>query len=297
MYKSTKIEYKGPYIVTNDKRYYVGTTPFKMGAELIGIKIEKAKEDALNNRFYNTYNVKKYNILKKKIKNQLGKTRLIPSSKPLPKHDDYRKGYYYRYFVKRINGHNYLEVDSKTYNSLKDKEFIYDHHLYDIGNIKWFLRGKDVQLKNSTEIKIREKRFPNLLVLFPVLNEHILEEGTPIQENQYTEGGELYYSDGSEYIGDYHTHPLQGPMVGPVHIEKEHDKLYYFNQLPNFGDTSYEDFLTEYDKIICYKCINTSLEQGFSIVSYKASRLSGCEASGGFKTQSEAEDSCRKAEQ
>ena len=295
MYKNTRVEYKGPYIITNNKKYYAGTTPFKMGAELIGIRAEKIKENILNQKFFKTSDVKKYNILKKKIKSQLGGTRKIPSNKPLPKYSDYQKGYYYRYFVKRINGHNYLEVNSKTYNSLKNKEFIYDHHLYDIGNIKWFLRGKDVQLKNSTEIKLREKRFPNLLFLFPILNEYILKEGTPIQENQYTEGGELYYSDGSEYIGDYHVHPSKGPMVGATHTDTPHDSLYYFNQLPTFGGTSYEDFVKEYDKIICYRCINRSLEQGFSIVSFKASKISGC-PSDTFETQKDAEDNCTKQE-
>ena len=39
------------------------------------------------------------------------------------------------------------------------------------------------------------------------------------QNNLYTEGGELYYSDGQEYIGYYHIHPEKGPMEGPEHVD------------------------------------------------------------------------------
>ena len=42
----------------------------------------------------------------------------------------------------------------------------------------------------------------------------------------------LYYKDGTEYIGDYHIHPTQGPMVGATHVKSAHPKLYYSDQLP-----------------------------------------------------------------
>ena len=40
----------------------------------------------------------------------------------------------------------------------------------------------------------------------------------------------------------YHIHPISGPMEGAVHAMYPHPKLYYFNQLHNLKDTSYEDF-------------------------------------------------------
>ena len=88
------------------------------------------------------------------------------------------------------------------------------------------------------------KRFPNLLTLFPVLNEYLLAEDAPMQEGLYTPGNELYFSNGDEYIGAYHVHPLQGPMVGAKHQETAHDKLYYFNQLPSYANNSYDRFDT-----------------------------------------------------
>ena len=54
-----------------------------------------------------------------------------------------------------------------------------------------------------------------------------------------------------------------------------HAKLYYFNQLPQVGDSSYEDFLAEYNKITCYKCLKDISIQGisYSIESIQRSRL------------------------
>ena len=42
-----------------------------------------------------------------------------------------------------------------------------------------------------------------------------------------TEGQELYYLSGEEYIGEYHIHPTIGPMEGATHIDESHKKLYY----------------------------------------------------------------------
>ena len=44
-------------------------------------------------------------------------------------------------------------------------------------------------------------------------------------------------------------------MVGAKHIPYPHPKLYYFNQLPEIGNQTYEDFLANYNRITCYKCM------------------------------------------
>ena len=68
-------------------------------------------------------------------------------------------------------------------------------------------------------------------------------ELTPIEEpdtsytisNLYTYGNTLYRLDGSEYIGHYHVHSVNGPMEGPTHIEQAHSKLKYYYQLDPLG--------------------------------------------------------------
>jgi len=46
-----------------------------------------------------------------------------------------------------------------------------------------------------------------------------------VQENLYTAGGEYELPDGTEFIGDYHIHPVQGPMVGATHSSGAHASL------------------------------------------------------------------------
>ena len=245
--------YAGPYIKVNNGKYYAGTSNTSIGPELI---LEAIKP--------------------------------VPVVKNTPTELDYGNGVYKRFFSKRINGNNYLEIDRDTYNSIIKKDGKYDHNLYNVGAINWYITGNDVHRRNSLEIKRTEINFPNIFYLFPVLNE-FLQPSTEVQENLYTNGGELYYGDGTEYIGPYHVHPLQGPMVGATHVTSPHPKLYYFNQLPQIGDTSYEDFLANYNQIACYKCItvgNQTISVGpdntpFTIptkevVSITRSRLLGC---------------------
>ena len=53
--------------------------------------------------------------------------------------------------------------------------------------------------------------------------------------NLYTKGGEYRLPDGREYIGAYHIHPSDGPMVGAVHSKKPHDFLVpYTNRIRSF---------------------------------------------------------------
>jgi hypothetical protein len=48
-----------------------------------------------------------------------------------------------------------------------------------------------------------------------------------IAENLETDGGDLQYDNGDEYIGPYHIHPQNGPMVGARHTSKPHAYLYW----------------------------------------------------------------------
>lgn len=277
--------YAGSYIKVNNGKYYAGTSNTDIGPELVLDTISHIEGDK---PFGSTKEVLKYSLLKKDIRKFLEAIKPVPVVKNTPTELDYENGVYKRFFSKRINGNNYLEIDRDTYNSIIKKDGKYDHNLYNVGAINWYITGNDVHRRNSLEIKRAEINFPNVFYLFPVLNE-FLQPSTEVQENLYTNGGELYYGDGTEYIGPYHVHPLQGPMVGATHVTSPHPKLYYFNQLPQIGDTSYEDFLANYNQITCYKCItvgNQTISVGpdntpitipiKEIVSITRSRLLGC---------------------
>jgi hypothetical protein len=292
--------YAGPYIKVNNGKYYAGTSNTSIGPELVLDTISHVEGDK---PFGSTKEVLKYSLLKKDIRKFLEDIKPVPVVKNTPTELDYEAGVYKRFFSKRINGNNYLEIDRDTYNSIIKKDGKYDHNLYNVGAINWYITGNDVHRQNSLEIKRTEINFPNIFYLFPVLNE-FLQPSTEVQENLYTNGGELYYGDSTEYIGPYHVHPLQGPMVGATHVTSPHPKLYYFNQLPQIGDSSYEDFLANYNQITCYKCITVGYQSATAgpdntsgnfpikeVVSITRSRLLGCPKNSYFSFD-EAHNAC-----
>lgn len=249
---SNNNDYVGPYIKVNDGRYYAGWSNTNLGSELF-LKTQEENGSILK-QLIKSKNVVKFKLLKPQIENRLRNTQLPPVIKNTPTDNDYLSGFFTRYFSKRINSYSYLEISKDTYDAINRKESTYDYNLYVVGSLRWYITGVNVIKQNSLEIKKTQRKFPQVFYLFPVLNE-FLQPSTDVIENLYTNGKELYYGDGTEYIGPYHVHPMQGPMEGATHELSPHPKLYYFNQLPQIGDNSYEDFLAGYNKIKCYKCI------------------------------------------
>tara|TARA_Y100000592_G_C5467603_1_gene317575 strand:- start:97 stop:1266 length:1170 start_codon:yes stop_codon:yes gene_type:complete len=293
--KATKDPYSGPYMETSDGKLFIGHDNFNPGAELI-IKpnlLEKRVLDRTldkNEKYFSfTKDVRAFNIRNNSLKKSLEfKTKLAPS-KPTPNTEDYRVGFFRRYFARRINGNLYIEISKKAYNSIKDEMGPYDSNLYNVGSIIWYLRGS-VHQQNALQIKKIQSSFPNILHLFPILNEYFIEDGE-VQENLETQGGELFYENGDEYIGLFHIHPDKGPMVGAQHVNVAHEKLYFFQSLPTIEGQSYEAFVQSYNQIECFKCIQMTPTSDPQVISNKRSSLVGCPA-GSFNTYNEALDSC-----
>ena len=164
----------------------------------------------------------------------------------IPTEKDYERGYYKRYFSSRVNQQfGYKEISFKTYNSINQQQGEYDHHLHDVGLINWAIKGNVYKINQLTLIE-KEKPFPNISHLFPILNE-FQRPDLQVQTDLTTEGEELYYADGTEYIGSYHIHPTEGPMEGAKHILTSHSKLYYSNNLPiPARDTSIDEDYKKY---------------------------------------------------
>ena len=243
IYSISKKSFIGPYIKSSTGKKYAGTNNLILGPELSTPPSPLETNLSLYGKSLDVYT---HNILKKEIKNYTNNTINIQGTKPLPTEKNYKKGYYTRYFTKRINNLKYKEISKDTYDSILKKEGKYDHHLNEIGKLNWHLID-NVFKKNSTSIKIATRRFPNIVNLFPVINEFYRSSPiSTLQNNLHTSGKELYYADGKEYIGNYHIHPEKGPMEGAQHLSTPHAKLYYLNQLPNTKDTSYKDFLEKY---------------------------------------------------
>lgn len=229
--------YIGEYMETSNGKFYAGTDNYSLFSsnQLYPISKESSKQLVRNSY------IKKFDIIKKNIKDFLKNTQPIPSMKKYPLMNDYEKGYFIRYFTKRINSKGYQEIEKITYDSIVNKEGKYDHNLYEVGNIKWFLID-NVFKKNANSIQLKERKYKNISYLFPILNE-FQRPNLQTQEDLYTNGKELYKADSTEYIGSYHIHSTQGPMVGAYHTNIPHPKLYYLNQLPRPQNMDYEDFL------------------------------------------------------
>jgi hypothetical protein len=226
--------YVGPYIETSDGKYFAGNSIINRGEEIF-----KLEDIAIN--FGDSKDFKNYNKIKKSPYNFLVKTKPIPSTKNIPTEKDYEIGYYNRYFSSRVNQQfGYQEISFKTYKSINSENEEYDHYLHDVGLIKWGLKGNVYQI-NTLQLKTLERTFPYINHLFPILNEFHRPD-LQVQTHLTTEGEELYYSNGDEYVGSYHIHPVNGPMEGDIHKSSSHPKLYYSDQLSQDNSTIDEEY-------------------------------------------------------
>ncbi len=219
----TKKAYVGKYMQLSNGKLLIGSDPLNPGGEL-----EPLSPPSNNLGF--SADVRLHQILKPEISLKLSKVKDIPFTKNTPTEDDYVKGYFIRYFVKKANQNTfYKEVSKKIYDSLKKRKSEYDVNLYQPGQIKWAIRGNVRNINKSLLLKA-EKRYPNLSLLYPKLDEFNRAE---IVNNQFARQGELYYKNepGREYIGPYHIHPTKGPMVGAFHKNTPHDRLIFAEDL------------------------------------------------------------------
>ena len=224
-YKNSQESFKGKYLELSTGRYYAGTDVINLGREIILI----AEETSIN-IMGNGYDTQRYNKITPKKKKFLKNTKTIPINKTTPTEEDYQRGYYRRYFARRINQpKGYIEVNFDTVNKLQEK-VDYDYNLYEAGSIIWALKN-GTRKTNNNNLRLLEQTFPFISSLFPILNEFEIIDG-PLT----TTGGELYYEDGREYIGLYHVHPEKGPMVGAEHINEPHAFLNYSEELSSLTD-------------------------------------------------------------
>ena len=221
--KSTGAPYIGKYLELSNGKYYAGSNPSQLGQELI-IPLS-------SNQLGNSRNSLSYNNLKPKITKFHSKVKSVYPSKSIPTDEDYTRGYYTRYFARKVNEpRGYMEVDVDIFNSISQRKKTYDFNLYEVGSFTWNLKNGTTS-SNFTNLQILERTFPFVSIIFPKLNEFEKIEGILT-----TPGGELYYEDGREYTGPYHIHE-DIPMVGIEHTEESHSTLYYSKDLqdPNQG--------------------------------------------------------------
>ena len=110
--KNTGKIYNGPYIETNDGEYYAGVHN-SPGEQLVVNNTLFYNNPSNPKRFNTLIGTRKYNIIKSNIKARLEKAKTPAVVKNPPTENDYLQGYYKRYFLRRINGNRYIEIDKK----------------------------------------------------------------------------------------------------------------------------------------------------------------------------------------
>lgn len=80
-------------------------------------------------------------------------------STPLPQEKDYKNGYFIRYFLKKTNEYQFIEVSKKEYNFFESRDPKVEHNLYVSFTLKWKLKGvKDEVYKlNQTLVYLKER--------------------------------------------------------------------------------------------------------------------------------------------
>jgi len=168
MYEDTKEIYIGSYVELSDGTLYTGTRfgqSLPYGRKIIPLVSQLDKKQQVLYRG-------RYNNLEEDIYEFHQEVKKIIFRKPLPTSKDYEKNKFRRYFAVRKNSDaNYIEIDKKTYKSLKSKSNEYDWHLYQVGNLEWFL-GENSVSANSMSIRSKLKKFPYLRFLFSNLQEY-----------------------------------------------------------------------------------------------------------------------------
>ncbi len=240
---STLRSYNGSYMELSDGTFFAGNNPQKPGEKLL-------KRKPVGSSFGKSNNNSTYRKINRSIYNELSKKTPIPISKPQPTNKDYERGYFTRYFCKRVNDkYNYFEINKKTYDSLNSKTDNYDYNLYIIGEIKWIL----LETPKNPVIEINDINVKLLLNIYPFLNVffNILNEYEPLHTRNFIE--KLSIKEGTKiipYEGYFHQHPEKGFMEGPFHSTKPHKKLFTNTQLDKDKQNTITQLQTQNDAVM-----------------------------------------------
>ena len=88
--------YIGPYMMTNDNRYFSGNNSIQPGPEL-------SKSTPSTKDFGQTIHVRKYKLIKNNIYYRHKKHLNVYPSKTIPTEKDYKRGYFIRYYLLKAN--------------------------------------------------------------------------------------------------------------------------------------------------------------------------------------------------
>jgi hypothetical protein len=169
VYANTKEAYSGYYFKVSTGKYFTGRNQDdRPNIELIqfsfdGVSLDSIPSNLPPNSPYTLINDASETVYKY---NQLKTTSIsyLPYYSPvLPIQQDYQVGEFRRYFCKKTNEYQYIEINKDTFAKLESKDTQILWELYQPFFIDWQLTGDKQQVarvnKNSTELVIFKNKF------------------------------------------------------------------------------------------------------------------------------------------
>ena len=229
--------YTGYYYKTSDERYFSGKNPNDFPTKELfvqGTNDDEIVADAEEGEIGSYDDVDSIYLFPPEYKDNINLN--LPENAPsqpqpeiiLPTEEDYELGEYQRYFLKRNNGQQYIEVSKETSKKFINKSITVLFRLYQPFSLPWLISGNRSDVFNINKNTV-ERVSENLrLIGFKSYWKNKYDQYYRYSpgENLKTDGTEfLLEKTGKPYIGLYHIHPDKGPMVGAQHVETPHDYL------------------------------------------------------------------------
>lgn len=243
---STKEPYIGAYFKTSENRFYTGKnyqdTPNYL-LELLSAGTADYNASEIDSEKKPTsyyiiddgyYNAKNYSINRRSPRGPI-------LSIPIPTPKDYKIGEFQRYFLRKPNGNQIIEVSQDEWKLFNSKDESVQYQQYQTLSQSWVIRGKslkDVGSVNQTTselIEFRNKSY-GYFAYFNGKFDQYYKDSNNVKENLTTDGTEFKIQrTGEKYVGLYHIHPSKGAMVGAKHIDTTHDYLIPLKKLQNMS--------------------------------------------------------------
>jgi hypothetical protein len=168
--ESNNTPYVGYYWTNSKGEYWSGKTP----QDIPNVKLVTSF-DPENNEIpppVNSFNISiivntnpTYNFIKNISLGNPNNYQIIPPYSPvLPTQQDYQNGEFQRYFCKKTNEIQYIEINLDSYSKLVAKDPQIEYSLYQPFTITWILTGDKQQVaktnKNIVDLAIKSLRLP-----------------------------------------------------------------------------------------------------------------------------------------
>jgi hypothetical protein len=166
---SSREEYTGYYWKTSDGKFFTGRTPQDTPTnELVKIlEYNSLPNTLIQQTTLNSINQEDVrNTLYLDVKNvNIEQVILIPTYAPTyPTAQDYQVGEFRRFFCKKSNEIQYIEIDPKQYSLLTSKDPQILWQLYTPFNIPWVISGTAQNIfqtnKNMVELTMKQLKLP-----------------------------------------------------------------------------------------------------------------------------------------